>query len=67
MGNPARHIVRSLQLAETLAKLADDGMADSPDEGCLALFGLVLDSSHRIRRQAEQEREAHRMQGRWVE
>jgi hypothetical protein len=55
-----RHIVRSLDIANKLISLADQGVADSRDDGCLSLYGLVRDCAYRIRRHAERERDLHR-------
>jgi hypothetical protein len=60
-----RHILEALALARQLIILADEGEADSEDDGCVALYGEIRDCAYRIRLQAEREREAHRKMGAW--
>ena len=41
--------------------LADDGDVNSRDDGCHIFFGVVRDCAYKIRREALQELEMHRM------
>jgi hypothetical protein len=59
------HIQKALQLARELTYLADQGEADARDNGCRALFRVILDCAYRVREHAEREREAHRAWGIW--
>lgn len=61
------HIRRSLDLAQELIILASQGEADSCDDGCIALYGVVRDCAYRIRGVAERERRMHQTAGRWDE
>lgn len=54
------NIRQALKLAGDLLLLVDRGVADSEDNGCLVLYGVVRDCAYRIRDHAKREREAHR-------
>jgi hypothetical protein len=58
---------RTLQLAEMMVELADQGDAAREDVGCGVLYGLLRDSAYKIRRVAEQEKEDHIRRGVWSE
>ena len=60
-----QHILEAIQLARRLLALADDGQSDAQDDHCAVLFGVIRDCSYRILRQAEQEQELHKSEGRW--
>ena len=45
--------------------LADEGEANSRDDGCVVLYSVVRDCAYRIRAEAEREREAHKARGVW--
>jgi hypothetical protein len=60
-----RNIVQALLLARDLSSLADVGEADSTDDGCAVLFGIVRDCAYKIRGRAERERDVHRVLGLW--
>lgn len=53
------HVKEALELARQLTLLADEGEADSSDDGCVVLYGVVRDCAYRIRAQAAKEKEAH--------
>ena len=59
------HIRQTLEYARRLIILADEGEADSGDDGCSVLYGVVRDCAYKIRAQAEHERDVHRANGRW--
>ena len=61
------NIRRTLHAARMLTILAEEGEAESTDDGCVLLFGVVRDSAYKIRAQAEREREVHRIAGSWDE
>jgi hypothetical protein len=57
-------IEKTLELAELMLKVADEGDAARKDVGCGVLYGVLRDSAYRIRKLAEAEREAHSKKGR---
>ena len=59
------HIRETLECVRRLIILADDGEADSMDDGCVLLYGVIRDCAYRIRALAETERDSHRAKGRW--
>ena len=61
------NIERSLDMASGLIMLASQGEADSCDESCMALYGIVRDCAYKIRGVAEREKLAHQAKGRWDE
>jgi len=64
---PNKNIRESLSLAKELIGFADHGQAESKDDGCLLLYGLVRDCGYRIREEAEREKRVHRSRGVWDE
>lgn len=52
-------IQRSLEIAEELFSLADDGEAEGCDEGYNLLSCILRDCSYRIKAQAEKQKELH--------
>src|SRR4030042_5920537 len=58
-------IKKTLELAELMLKLADEGDVARQDVGCGVLYGVLRDSAYRIKKLAEAEREAHMKKGRW--
>ena len=52
-------IRKTLRLAESMSKLADEGDSVREDVGCGVLFGVLRDSAYKIKRLAETELEAH--------
>jgi hypothetical protein len=58
---------RTLQLAEIMVELADQGEGAREDIGCGVLYGLLRDSAYKIRKVAEQEKEDHIRRGVWPE
>jgi hypothetical protein len=50
---------KTLELAELMLKLADEGDAVRQDVGCGVLYGVLRDSAYRIKKLAEAERAAH--------
>ena len=45
--------------------LSDEGEAESIDNGCALLYGVIRDCAYRIRAEAERERDQHIEQGNW--
>lgn len=62
-----RHILGALELARRLTMLADEAEAAAEDDSCVVLYGMIRDCAYKIRRRAEQEREAHIARGAWQE
>ena len=58
-------IRQALMEAKTLMILADEGEAESQDDGCVVLYSVVRDCAYRIRAEAERERDAHKARGEW--
>ena len=58
-------ITKSLELSRQLTILADQGEARCDDDGCAVLLGVIRDCAYKIRGRAEQEREVHRLRGKW--
>jgi len=58
---------RTLQLAEMMVEVADQGDAAREDVGCGVLYGLLRDSAYKIKKLAEQEKEDHIRRGVWPE
>ncbi len=59
------HIKRAFELARELTILADEGEADSGDDGCVLLYGVVRDCAYKVRNQAEREKKDHERRGVW--
>lgn len=60
-----RMIRRTLELAEEMLRVANDGDAVREDPSCGVLYGVVRDSAFRIKKLAEEEKEAHIKKGWW--
>lgn len=56
---------KTLELAELMLKLADEGDAVREDVGCGVLYGVLRDSAYRIKKLAEAERASHHKKGGW--
>jgi len=54
-----KNIKRTLQLAQEMIILADQGDAVREDIGCGILYGVLRDSAYKIKKLAEEEREKH--------
>ena len=48
-----KYCLEAIQLSEKFLQLANDGHADCDDDRCMVLFGIILDSASKIRREAE--------------
>jgi len=58
-----QHIREALGLAQRLQTLAEEGVADSSDDGCMMLYGVVRDCAFQITAEANRERERHLARG----
>ncbi len=60
MNKPAeRCLQRTLELAERMLQLADEGDAVREDPGCGVLYGVLRDSAYKLKHLAEAERQTH--------
>jgi hypothetical protein len=48
-----KYCLEAIQLSEKLLKLSQDAHSDCDDDHCLVLFGIILDSASKIRRETE--------------
>lgn len=60
-----QNILSTLRIAGEMIELAIKGDAEREDTGCGVLYGILLDSAHRIKKIAEQEKDAHISKGWW--
>jgi len=58
---------RTLALTEAMWEIADEGDSAREDVSCGVLYGVLRDSAYKIRKLAEEEREAHIRKGWWRE
>ncbi|MEN6441698.1 MAG: hypothetical protein ABFD97_24315 [Syntrophobacter sp.] len=50
---------KTLNVADRMVELADQGDAAREDVGCGVLYGFLRDSAFKIRKMAEEEKKAH--------
>ena len=62
-----KNIKKTLELAEDMINLADQGDAYRKDVGCGILFGVLRDSAYKIKQLAEEEKQKHIKKGWWKE
>jgi hypothetical protein len=60
-----KNIIATLEVVNQMIKLAERGDADREDIGCGILYGVLLDSAYKIKKIAEEEKEAHIEKGWW--
>jgi hypothetical protein len=56
---------KTLELAESMLDVADEGDALREDSSCGVLYGVLRDSAYKIKHLAEAEKEAHIKKGWW--
>jgi hypothetical protein len=56
---------KTLELADLMLQVADEGDVARKDVGCGVLYGVLRDSAYRIKKLAEAERQAHIKKGGW--
>jgi len=61
------NIRRTLELVDRMAEIADEGDLAREDSGCGVLYGVLRDSAYKIKKLAEEERDAHIRKGWWHE
>lgn len=59
------NIVRTIRLTKEMLALADEGDLDRLDDSCGILYGILRDMAYRLRKQAEEECEKHKQNGKW--
>ena len=60
MPSPADQCLqKTLELAERMLRLADNGDAVREDSGCGVIYGVLRDSAYKLKQLAEAERQAH--------
>jgi hypothetical protein len=59
-------IMKTLELAERMIEIADEGDMVREDAGCGVLYGVVRDAGFKIKKLAEEEKAAHVRKGWWV-
>ena len=60
MPRPADQCLKkTLELAERMLRLADNGDAVRNDSGCGVVYGVLRDSAYKLKQLAEAERQAH--------
>ena len=59
------NIKKAIELAEQMISLADRGDEDREDIGCGVLYGILRDAGYKIRKLAEEEKNAHMAKGWW--
>ena len=58
-------IQKVIELTDKMLNLSDEGDAGREDTNCGVLYGVIRDAAYRIKRMAEEEREAHIKKGWW--
>ena len=58
-------IQKVIDLAEKMLNLSDEGDSVREDTNCGVLYGVMRDAAYRIKRMAENERDAHIKKGGW--
>jgi hypothetical protein len=58
-------IKKVIELADKMLNLSDEGDAVREDTNCGVLYGVIRDTAYRIKRMAEDERDAHIKKGWW--
>ena len=53
------------KLVREMIILADEGQDAAEDDGCRLLYGVLQDCAYKLRKIAEEEREAHSRSGKW--
>ena len=62
-----QNIKETLALVERMIELAGRGDVDREDVSCGILYGVILDSEYKIKKLAEEEKQAHVKKGWWKE
>lgn len=66
MTRPCNDILnQTLDLVHRMIEIADEGDLVREDAGCGVLYGILRDSAFKIKKLAEEEKEAHIKKGWW--
>ena len=60
-----KNIKKTLQLADHMIELSNNGDADREDVGCGILYGILRDSGYKLKKLAEKEKKIHIQKGWW--
>lgn len=60
-----QNIKDTLNLVDQMIELAGKGAEDREDVSCGILYGVILDSAYKIKKLAEEEKQAHIKKGWW--
>ena len=58
-------IKKVLEMVREMIILADEGQDVAEDDGCRLLYGVLQDCAYKLRKIAEDEKEAHCRSGKW--
>ena len=58
-------LIQTLDLVNRMIEMADEGDLAREDAGCGVLYGILRDSAFKIKKLAEEEKEAHMRKGWW--
>lgn len=58
-------LIQTLDLVDRMIEIADEGDLAREDAGCGVLYGILRDSAFKIKKLAEEEKEAHMRKGWW--
>ena len=59
------YIQKTLELVGHMTRIADEGDIAREDPGCGVLYGVLRDSAYKIKKLAEEEKDAHMRKGWW--
>lgn len=59
------NIAQTIDLAQKMIKLAQEGYEQQEDPGCGVLYGILLDSGYKLLDIAQKEKQAHIQKGWW--
>lgn len=62
-----KNIARTIDLANEMIKLAQEGNEHREDPGCGVLYGILLDSGYKLLDLAQKEKNTHIQKGWWDE
>ena len=59
------NLLEILKLTDSMQQLAKKGITESNDDGCVALYGLLMDTMYKIKTEAENEINKHKRLDKW--
>jgi hypothetical protein len=60
-----KNIARTIEIAQEMIELAQEGYEQQEDPGCGVLYGILLDTGYKILDLAQKEKHAHMQKGWW--